>query len=81
MTTDQVVAVQAYLTAVVVGGVGAVRRRVALARGADPERGNITMQQVIWYAVGAVLAITVAGIIVAAVMAKVNSVDLDTPTP
>lgn len=81
MTRDQVVVVQTYLTAVIVGGVNVVRRRVAAMRGKDRERGNITMQQVIWYAVGAVLAIAVAGIIVAAVMAKVNTVDLDTPTP
>lgn len=81
MTRAELVVVQAYLTAVIVGGVAVVRRRVAPTRGMDPERGNITMQQVIWYAVGAVLAIAVAGIIVAAVMAKVGSVDLDTPTP
>lgn len=81
MLRNEFALVHAYLTATIVAAIAAAGHRGAAVRAAGTDRGNITTQQVIWIAVGSMLAIGAAAIIVAIVMAKVNSIDLDTPTP
>lgn len=71
---------QVWIVAKVAGGYDLLADRIETAR-RDSERGNITTQQVIWIAVGAALAVAAAGVITVMVMNKVNSINLDTPTP